>query len=144
MSSSSDDRETFPRPVFNHIGEVYAAMQPVMQAIAETIGDNCEIVLHDLSSGDLDKTVYAIYNGLVSGRKVGGPSTNLGVEVLDDPYRNHDEFGYRAVTDDGRELRSSSVYFRNPQGQIIAALCINYDLTDIQEAVNATKKLLPI
>ncbi|MCI1254274.1 MAG: helix-turn-helix transcriptional regulator [Bifidobacterium tibiigranuli] len=143
MSSNENEHGIPPRAVFNNIDEVYAVAQPLMKAVAETFGPKCEVVLHDLSEGTLDHTVYAIYNGSVSGRRVGGPSTNLGIEVLDDPFKDHDEFGYRAVTDDGRELRSSSVYFKNKEGRIIAAFCINYDLTPIQTVYNAAKMLIP-
>lgn len=55
---------------------------------------------------------------------MGGPSTNLGVEVLRDPEKNHDAFGYRGRTADGRELISSSVYYRDlsPLQDVMTAL----------------------
>lgn len=128
---------------FADIDEARRTLEPVMHAIAGVVGDHCEIVLHDLSAGDLDHSVHAIVNGHVSGRSVGGPSTNLGVEVLRDPEADHNAFGYRGRTSDGRELISSSVYYRNPEGRIIAAFCINLDLTPMQTAANAISALLP-
>ena len=109
-------------------------LQPVMKAIASAVGPHCEVVLHDLSEHDLEHTIAAIENGQVTGRTVGGPSTNLGLEVLRQEAEDHDEFGYRARTRDGRELRSSSVYFRDEGGTVIAALCVNVDMTPLQAA----------
>lgn len=123
-----------PKAVFDSVEDLASAVLPVMQAVSEAIGRNCEVVLHDLSKRDLSHSVYAIYNGLVSRRAVGSPSTNLGLEALRDEAAEHDEFGYTSRSSDGRTFRSSSVYYRNSSGEIIAALCINYDLTPLQQA----------
>jgi predicted transcriptional regulator YheO len=128
---------------FESIEAAYSVLEPVMRAIAATVGDHCEVVLHDLSQRDLNHTIHAIVNGHVTGREVGGPSTNLGLEVVRDEGAEHDEFGYAGRTADGRELHSSSVYYRDPAGRIIAALCINIDLTPLQTAQNALAALLP-
>lgn len=128
---------------FTDIDEAHRVLAPVMQAIAGVVGQHCEVVLHDLTSGDLDHSIYAIVNGHVSGRAVGGPSTNLGIEVLRDPGADHNAYGYRGHTTDGRELLSSSVYYRDHGGRIIAALCINMDLTPMQSAATALAALMP-
>lgn len=110
-----------------------AALEPIMKAIAGAVGAHCEVVLHDLSRREMERTIVAIENGHVTGREVGGPS-NLGLELPRREDDDHDEYGYRAHTRDGRELRSSSVYFRGPEGAVIAALCINVDLTPLHAA----------
>jgi predicted transcriptional regulator YheO len=117
--------------------ELLPALEPIMKAIAGAVGPHCEVVLHDLSERDMGRTIAAIENGHVTGREVGGPSTNLGLELLRREEENHDEYGYKARTADGRELRSSSVYFRDADGHVIAALCINVDLTPLQAARSA-------
>lgn len=128
---------------FADIAEAEATLAPLMEAIAAVGGQHCEVVLHDLSTGDLDHSVRVILNGHVSGRSVGGPSTNLGVEVLRDPTKDHDAFGYRGRTADGRELISSSVYYRDHDGKVIAALCINRDLSPLQDVMTALAALGP-
>lgn len=128
---------------FSSIEEINEIVEPIMQSIAAVVGSHCEVVLHDLSRSDMQHTIYAIVNGSVTGRTVNGPSTNLGLDVLQDENANHDKFGYYARTSDGRELRSSSVYFRNSDGIVIAALCINYDLTPIQQLRSYVDELLP-
>lgn len=130
-------------PCFDSIEAAHQALAPVMEAIAGVGGPECEVVLHNLTTGDLEHSVYAIINGHVSGRSVGGPSTNLGAEVLRDESKDHNAFGYRSRTSDGRKLISSSVYYRNSQGKIIAALCINRDLSSLHSAMAALTNMTP-
>ncbi|WP_176451580.1 helix-turn-helix transcriptional regulator [Enemella dayhoffiae] len=124
---------------------VLTAYAPVLRAIATAGGPNCEAVLHNLEGADVDlgHTIMAIANGHVTGREVGGPSTSIGLAVQQNPDADHDAFGYRGFTSDGRELRCSSIYFRNPAGRIIAALCINVDLSAMQQARAVLDSLLP-
>ena len=125
--------------------DVLATFRPVMRAIAAAGGPACEVVLHNLDGADVDlgHTIAAIENGHVTGREVGGPSTSLGLNVVQNRKEDHDAFGYRGFTADGRELRCSSVYFRNKAGDIIAALCINLDLSGVQQARSLLEALLP-
>lgn len=111
--------------------ELVPLLRPVMKAIAAAVGPHCEVVLHDLTKNP-DRTIVAIENGHVTGRAVGGSLTNLGLEVMISEDRDVDALGYQSRTGDGRELRSSSVYFRNPAGDVVASLCLNFDLTMYQ------------
>ncbi|GIH92233.1 DNA-binding protein [Planobispora siamensis] len=116
------------------VGDLEPILRPIMKAVAAAVGPHCEVVLHDLSREGMDRTIAAIENGHVTGRVVGGPSTNLGLEMRRKEAEDHDEYGYRGRTSDGRELRSSSVYLRDPDGRVIAALCVNVDMTPLQAA----------
>ena len=43
--------------------------------LAAQFGSNCEIVVHDLESNDVEHSIVAIENGYISGRQLGdGPS----------------------------------------------------------------------
>ncbi len=117
-------------------------LRPVMRAIATAVGPHCEVALHDVSRGDVEHTIVAIENGHVTGRAEGGPSSSLGLELLGSKGEGEDDFGYRARTRDGRDLRSSSVYIRNSTGRIVAMLCVNVDLTPAQAAQVALAELL--
>ena len=64
-------------------------LMPIMKAIALTVGPRGEVVLHDLHAWDRPgSTIVWIENGQVTGRT------------------------------GGRELRSSSIYFRNSCGEL--------------------------
>ncbi|MDQ0614528.1 putative transcriptional regulator YheO [Microbacterium sp. W4I4] len=133
------------RQTYDTAEAVLRLYQPVMRALATAAGPSVEVVLHNLDGDDVDlgHTIMAIENGHVTGRAVGGPSTSLGLDVLKDRRADHDAFGYTAYTADGRQLRCSSVYFHNADGDIIASLCINVDLSPIQQARNVLTALLP-
>lgn len=133
------------RQTYESAEEVERLYRPVMRALATAAGPTVEVVLHNLDGADVDlgHTIVAIENGHVTGRTVGGPSTSLGLDVMKDRRGDHDAFGYTAYTSDGRELRCSSVYFRNAVGDIIASLCINVDLSPLQQARNMLAAILP-
>lgn len=133
------------RQTYETAEQVLRVYRPVMRALAAAAGPTTEIVLHNLDGADVDlgHTIMAIENGHVTGRSVGGPSTSLGLDVLKHRRADHDAYGYTGYTSDGRELRCSSVYFHNAVGDIIASLCVNVDLSPLQQARNVLAALLP-
>jgi Uncharacterized protein conserved in bacteria len=144
--STASSKETSPRgETYESVTEILERFRPVMRAIAAAGGPSVEVVLHNLDGADVDlsHTIMAIENGHVTGREVGGPSTNLGLDVMQNRQADHDAFGYRGFTSDGRELRCSSIYFYNRAGDIIASLCINVDMSAVQQARNLLDALLP-
>ncbi|MCU6481177.1 transcriptional regulator [Arthrobacter sp. A2-55] len=130
---------------YESVADILVVFRPVMHAMAAAAGPGCEVVLHDLSAPnpDLRHTIAAIENGHVTGREIGGPSSSLGASVIHNQSADHNAFGYRGIASDGRQLRCSSVYFRNAAGRIIAALCINVDVSAIHQARAILGGLLP-
>jgi predicted transcriptional regulator YheO len=115
------------------IHEDFEFFNDLIKGIAAQFGDQCEVVLHDLT-GDYESTIVAIENGHITGRKIGDPGTNLGLEILRGSQVNGNRFNYITQTKDGRILRSTSLYKKNSKGTTIAAICINYDVTDLMLA----------
>lgn len=108
------------------------------KCIAEQFGPNCEVVLHDLTK-PYEHTVVAIWNGHVTGRKVGDGGTDAGLKILKGTARPVDTYNYINTTKSGRILRSSSKYMKDEKGNVVGSLCINFDITDIlrgQEAIS--------
>lgn len=100
-------------------------------ALGQTFGKYCEIVVHDFSSPE--SSIIAITNGSLTGRKVGDTLDALGFQLL----KNHpasDLLNYRTKTKDGKELRSSSIFLRDEKGQIFGALCVNVDVSGLLKA----------
>jgi predicted transcriptional regulator YheO len=112
----------------------------LVKGIAAQFGENCEVVLHDLTR-PYDSTIVAIENGHVTGRKVGDPGTNLGLELLRGTVQDGNKHNYVTQTKDGRILRSTSLYMRNSSGKVIGALCINFDITDLTMAEKTLQSL---
>jgi predicted transcriptional regulator YheO len=103
---------------------------PWVDALAETFGKNCEVVLHDLCN--LDKSIVKIANGHVTGREVGAPITDMGLRLFEENKRSKKEtavIGYRTKTKEGHELKSTTLFIRNDKGETVGCLCINVDLT---------------
>lgn len=104
-------------------------LKSLVKALSLQFGKNCEVVLHDLSR-PYDETIVAIENGHVTGRKAGGPGTNLGLQLLSGNVKEGDKYCYITQTKDGKILRSSSIYIYNKEGKAIGSLCINFDITE--------------
>jgi predicted transcriptional regulator YheO len=111
------------------VGDESAFLKQVLNLIEAQFGDVCEVVLHDLS-GDYDHTIVDIRNGDITGRKIGGSGTNLGLEVLSGKVEDGDRFNYVTTTSNGKILRSSSIYIKNSEGKVIGSICVNLDITD--------------
>jgi predicted transcriptional regulator YheO len=90
------------------------------------------VVLHDLRNlRNLDHSIVKIANGHVTGRTVGGPISDRGLKDIRSRPEWDLSINYASVTRDGRTLKSSTMLFRDNKGKLIAALCINFDVTDI-------------
>lgn len=120
--------------------EMMSLMEQLVYALGQMLGDQCEVVLHDLRH-PADSTIVAIANGHVTGRKVGDPSTNLGLPVIKNPQGDYNLFNYRSQTKSGRILKSSSLHLKDSANMVYAALCINWDITDLVIAGNVLKDL---
>lgn len=110
------------------------------ECIARQFGNDCEVVLHDLTRS-YDNTIVAIWNGHVTGRKVGGGGTDAGLAILRGTAQPKDEYCYINKTKEGRILRSSSKYFLDDEGNAVGSLCINFDITDLMAVQTAIMNL---
>ncbi len=125
----------------NNISENLEFFKSIMKLMAVHFGEDCEVVLHDLSKG-LESSIVAIENGHVTGRKIGDPSSNLGMEIVRGEKKDdNSQYNYFTQTKSGKILRSSSIYFKNDTGEIIGSLCVNMDISDFMMAENAIKKI---
>lgn len=101
----------------------------LIDMLEQQLGSNSEIVLHDLRNG-YEHTIVDIRNGEITGRKIGGPGSNLGLAVLQGTTGHGDKYNYITKLPDDRYLRSSSLYIRDKEGEIVGCLCINTDITE--------------
>jgi len=110
---------------------------PLVEGLANTFGKNCEVVLHDVSNPD--QSIIAIANGHITNRSVGGPMSEYGLLALRRGDFNNHRINYMKKTSDGRVLKSSSLYIKDENGEILGYLCINYDISEIQVIKNILK-----
>lgn len=114
------------------------------KAIAAQFGSSCEVVVHDLKSGDPEHTIAAIENGHVTHRKKGDGPSRVVLEALQekDPDKLTDQAGYLMKTHDGRVLKCSTIYIRGEDGTIDGVFSINYDVTELLMAERAIDAIL--
>lgn len=103
--------------------------QQLLTLIEKHFGNKCEVVLHDLTK-DYNHSIVDIRNGTITNRTVGGCGSNLGLEVLRGTVVDGDRFNYITTTQDGKILRSSSIYLKDDNGNVMGSICINMDITE--------------
>ena len=108
-------------------------LQLIASGLGETFAPFCEVVVHDLTKPD--HAIVAIHNNL-SGRQVGDPMTELGRQRISDPGFPELVANYPNRFPDGRQAKSTSIGIRDSQGNYVAALCLNVDLTVFQNLQN--------
>lgn len=115
-------------------------MIPIIQGIAKTFGQNCEVVLHDLI--DPRKSVIAIVNGHVTEREIGSPLTERGLKAVRNKEYENDLIKYKTVTSDGRTLKSSTIFIKDEKDKVIGCMCINYDITEFVVAKKVINEMV--
>jgi predicted transcriptional regulator YheO len=96
----------------------------VVDCIADLLGERAEVVLHEVKKPD--NSIIKIRNGYITGRKMGGPLTDLGFYMLRESGRRIETLGvYRSRTESGELLTCNAANLRNEEGEIEAILCIN-------------------
>lgn len=118
---------------------------PLVNFIADIIGPHCEVLLHDVVN--VQNSVVAIRNGYMSGRQLGCPLTDFGLELLEKKaYLNQNAVvNYLSRTASGEKLRSSTYFIRDENNELIGMLCVNILLSPESMVVkDLTDKLMSV
>jgi predicted transcriptional regulator YheO len=118
---------------------------PFIDFIAEVVGPNSEVVLHD--TGDLEKSLVAIRNGSLSGREVGSRMSEFAREILSEGRRTGKHFisNYLGKAyGGGKFLKSSTFFIRDGSGEIIGMIGINTDLSALSEVHRILGQMLEV
>lgn len=104
----------------------------IAHGLAEHFGPQCEIAIHDVTR-DLSNTIVHIENGQVSGRGDGDSASNVVLEALHTPPEElKDQIAYLTRTEDGKALKSSSLYIRDEAGRLKYIFSVNYDISSLK------------
>lgn len=118
-------------------------LKQLARGLAAQFGSSCEVVIHDLTGKDLNQSIVYIENGHVSNRHAGDGPSGIVLETLrSDPEKVKDKLSYLTKTDDGRILKSSTLYIRDDSGRISYIFSMNYDITTLLAAQNALGSLI--
>ena len=110
--------------------EEFAWLNLIMDMMEAHFGRDVELVLHDLKK-DYTQTIIDIRNGGITGRKIGDGGDNLGLGVIRGTEKNGNKFNYLNYTEDGKTLKSSTLFLRDKTGKPVYALAINEDVTQM-------------
>lgn len=127
---------------------MYKSLEPYAKLVyflSAALGDNCEIVLHDLTSKDQE--IVAISNNPISGREVGAKLSNLSLHYLEEKqYLNHDYvMNYKTVGNDGKLMRAATYFIKEEGREMpVGMLCINVNISDLEYLTSTIKKILGI
>ncbi|EGX55624.1 DNA-binding protein [Streptomyces zinciresistens K42] len=110
---------------------IVAALKPVVDGLVATFGPMCEVVLHDYRRPE--ESVAAVA-GSVTGRDVGGATSEIGLRLVARGDEARDELNHLTRTRDGTLVKASTMVLRDSSGTAFGALCVNLDLTAVTEA----------
>jgi predicted transcriptional regulator YheO len=114
-------------------GQMFSTLKQLADLVTRMFGDNCEIAIHDLTS---ENKGLIYITGDVTRRELGSPVTDAVVKYLARDGNNvADRHCFMTLTDDGRELKSSTSYIKDSTGKVVAAFCINFNTTDHHNAI---------
>jgi len=105
---------------------------PVVDCIADLLGPNCEVVLHDISKPG--HSILKIRNGHVTGRKEGDALTDLGLEMIKEAEKGLEVLGnYNPKTKNGRVLKSNAINIKDTDNRLVGIICINLDTSEFKK-----------
>jgi predicted transcriptional regulator YheO len=105
---------------------LFVELDKIAIALGRMFPGLCEVVLHDLR--DPEHSIRLIENNL-SGRHVGDSATELGMLRIGDPEYPSVVQNYANTFADGRPAKSTSIGIKGSDGNYIAAICLNLDIS---------------
>lgn len=107
-------------------------VKQVFDLLSKHFGEDVELVLHDYTQ-DYEHTIVDIRNGHITGRQIGDTGDILGLEVLRGTVKDGNSYNLTNYTSDDRVLRSSTQFIRDENGEVVACIAINQDVTKTVE-----------
>ncbi len=113
--------------------QIFTTLKQLAKLMTQMFGNNCEVAIHDLTTQNMQ---LIHITGNVTRREPGAPVTDVVAKhFVADGNRAKDRHCFLTLTDNGRELKSSTSYIRDCKGDVIAAFCINFNTTDHHNAI---------
>lgn len=106
--------------------------------ISEMFGKNCEVVISDIDNPE--KSILSIYNGEVTGRKVGDPLSTRSEELIERSKGGYSINYKKANKRIKKEIKSSTIVVKAFGRNL--SFCINYDCDDLCSIQSTLKKFL--
>ncbi|SFL75485.1 helix-turn-helix transcriptional regulator [Halanaerobium salsuginis] len=105
----------------------------IAKSLHQILGEKSEIIIHNLKEPESSVIFIA---GELTDRDLGAPVTDLVLRTIKHNSDPADLLNYRIETADGRIFKSSTIFIRDDQQQVVGCLCVNYDITELLMAKN--------
>ena len=100
-------------------------LKQLAHGLAVQFGSSCEVVIHDLTKNDLDKSIVYIENGQVSNRRTGDGPSGIVLERSDRIPKDQGQTRLSYKNRRRQDLKSSTLYIRNENGRIAYIFSMN-------------------
>lgn len=118
-------------------------LKQIAAGLAAHFGEDCEIVIHDLSCKSVENSIVYIENGTLTGRNIGSGPSSAVLSALKKRNGNiPDKLAYLTKTENGRILKSSTIYIHDDAGKPRYVFSINYDITNLLAAQKGLHPLI--
>ncbi|GAB1477266.1 PAS domain-containing protein [Bacillota bacterium] len=118
---------------------VLQALVPIAEGIAKTIGNNCEVAIHDLTHPR--NSIFYIANGAVTGRSKGDSLGPVFKKLIELATMNEDSLINYYDFENGHSLKCSKVLIRDENQKIIGCFCINISIDEYLQSKRITDAL---
>lgn len=117
-------------------------MIPMVDFLAEVMGESVEVVLHDVT--DTESSIVYIRNGELSGRKPGDGTTDAALRLIKTGTSDSQPFvaNYAGKALEDKRFRCATYFLKNGQGRLIGLLCVNVLTSGIEDAMRALAAVL--
>ena len=120
--------------------KVFERYKALARMIGSMFAPFLEVVVHDLRTPK--RSIVAIENGQVTGRKIGDPTTDLGTKRLKSEDIPDELFNYKNLSPKGQQLKSSSLAIRNESGKLIGSFCLNLSCKEFLDLSTILEQLV--
>ncbi|WP_158587452.1 helix-turn-helix transcriptional regulator [Neobacillus notoginsengisoli] len=113
---------------------------PLIKFIARFLGSDSEVVLYDAKK----EAVVFIENPFNPQVDVGSPIPDMEKRFIKKQlYKEEDSIvNYRAFSSERKKLRSATHFIKNPNGELLGVLTINYKVDELIELRNLLNRLI--
>ncbi|MDD3139542.1 MAG: helix-turn-helix transcriptional regulator [Lachnospiraceae bacterium] len=117
-------------------------LKQLAKGLAAQFGNDCEIVIHDLTRKQVDSSIVYIENGHVTNRKIGGSPSGVVLDTIKHHAKDvKDQYAYLTKTDSGHILKSTTIFIKDEHGEPCYVFAINYDITNLLAFENTIHSL---
>lgn len=131
--------------IMSAVHPILEALIPIADGIAKTIGDNCEVAIHDLTHPK--HSILYIVNGSLTGRKKYDSLGPVFKELVQLAAMNEDSLVNYYDYENGHSFKCTKVLIRDENKRIIGCFCINIAIDEylqVKRSIDNACKTEPI